>query len=506
MRAKTLMIQGTASTVGKSLLVAALCRIFAQDGYQVAPFKAQNMALNSYATRQGHEMGRAQVVQAQAAGLEPHVDMNPILLKPEADACCQVVVMGKPWATLGAGEYYQHKAKLWPIVVEALERLRSTYEIVVIEGAGSPAEINLREGDIVNMRVAKQAQAPVLLVGDIDRGGVFASLIGTLLLLEEDERELIKGFIINKFRGDVNLLLPGLRLLEERARVPVLGVVPYLHDLRIAQEDSVYLDAVPRRRRPGNALDIAVIHLPHTSNFDDFDPLAIEEGVAVRYVRAWDKLGEPDAIILPGTKTTIADLIFLRESGLAKAIVRLAQGGTPVVGICGGYQILGRAIADPNHVESKIDWVKGLGLLPIETIFEPVKATYQVRARVVAGHGPFACLQGQEVRGYEIHMGHSQGGEPILHIVQRGDKEVDVLDGAIDETGRIFGTYLHGLFDNANLRRAWLSSLKERDFLLDGLDMREVREAEYDRLADHVRANLDMECIYEILERGQLDR
>ena len=441
MTAKTLMIQGTASSAGKSLLVAALCRIFRQDGVRVAPFKAQNMALNSFVTREGHEMGRAQVVQAQAAGLEPHVDMNPILLKPEQDARSQVVVMGKPWATLAAGEYYRRKGELWSVVTAALDRLRERYDLVIIEGAGSPAEINLRESDIVNMAVARYAGAPVLLVGDIDRGGVFASLVGTMVLLEEDERRLIKGFVINKFRGDVTLLHDGLTMLEERTGVPVLGVVPFIRGLQIAEEDSVALEEPLRRfgnsfqaksvfahqessccqgysqpfgklRTPpsqGSEVDIAVIRLPRISNFDDFDALALEEGVQVRFVDGTDRLGHPQAVILPGTKSTIADLLWLRRVGLARAICALAENGIPVVGICGGYQMLDRTISDPNRVESAEGQVEGLGLLPVDTIFEAVKATYQARARIETDRGFFAEIEGQEIEGYEIHMGHSRG-------------------------------------------------------------------------------------------------
>ncbi len=496
------MIQGTASSAGKSLLVAALCRIFRQDGVRVAPFKAQNMALNSFVTREGHEMGRAQVVQAQAAGLEPHVDMNPILLKPEQDARSQVVVMGKPWAAIAAGEYYRRKGELWPVVTAALDRLRERYDLVVIEGAGSPAEINLRESDIVNMAVARYARAPVLLVGDIDRGGVFASLVGTMALLEEDERRLIKGFVINKFRGDVSLLRDGLAMLEQRTGVPVLGVVPFIRDLQIAEEDSVALDDVSRAEDRGQGIrdrvDIAVIRLPRISNFDDFDALALEAGVQVRFVDDPDRLGCPQAVILPGTKSTIADLLWLRRVGLARALCELAENGTPVVGICGGYQMLGRTISDPEGVESAEGQVEGLGLLPVDTVFEVVKATYQVRARIETDRGFFAEIEGQEIEGYEIHMGHSRGGEPAFRLLARGDRPVDASDGAVDQKGQVFGTYLHGLFDNPNLRRAWLRSLGW-DAAFSGLSMIEVREREYDRLARQVRESLDMERVYRIV-------
>jgi len=502
MTAKTLMIQGTASSAGKSLLVAALCRIFRQDGVRVAPFKAQNMALNSFVTREGHEMGRAQVVQAQAAGLEPHVDMNPILLKPEQDARSQVVVMGKPWTTLAAGEYYRRKGELWSVVTAALDRLRERHDLVVIEGAGNPAEINLRESDIVNMAVARYARAPVLLVGDIDRGGVFASLVGTMVLLEKGERQLIKGFVINKFRGDVALLQDGLTMLEERTGVPVLGVVPFIRDLQIAEEDSVALDRVSRTgdrgQRIRDKVDIAVVRLPRISNFDDFDALALEEGVQVRFVDGPDRLGHPQAVILPGTKSTITDLLWLRRVGLARAICELTENGIPVVGICGGYQMLGRTISDPNGVESAEGQVEGLGLLPVDTVFEAVKATYQARARIETGRGFFAEIEGQEVEGYEIHMGHSRGGEPAFRLLARGSQLVDAPDGAVDKRGRVFGTYLHGLFDNPNLRRAWLRSLGW-DAAFSGLSMAEVREREYDRLAQQVRESLDMERVYQIV-------
>jgi adenosylcobyric acid synthase len=424
MTAKTLMIQGTASSAGKSLLVAALCCIFHQDGVRVAPFKAQNMALNSFVTRGGHEMGRAQVVQAQAAGLEPCVDMNPILLKPEQDARSQVVVMGKPWATLAAGEYYRRKGELWAVVTAALDRLRERYDLVIMEGAGSAAEINLRESDIVNMAVARYANAPVLLVGDIDRGGVFASLVGTMVLLEEDERRLIKGFVINKFRGDAALLHDGLAMLEERTGVPVLGVVPFIRDLQIAEEDSVALEEPWRRLRikpsPGCEVDIAVVRLPRISNFDDFDALALEEGVQVRFIDGPDRLGRPQAIVLPGTKNTITDLLWLRRVGLARAICELAEKGIPVVGICGGYQMLGRTISAPNRVESAEGQVDGLGLLPVDTVFEAVKATYQARARIETDRGFFAKIEGQEIEGYEIHMGHSRGGKPAFRLLPTG--------------------------------------------------------------------------------------
>jgi len=396
MTARVLMVQGTGSSAGKSLLVAGLCRLFRREGYRVAPFKAQNMALNSAATLDGREIGRAQAVQAEAAGIDPTVEMNPILLKPEEDSRCQVVVLGTPRETLRARDYYRRKGELWEAVTSSLASLRERYDLVLIEGAGSPAEVNLRDNDIVNMRVALHAEAPVLLVGDIDRGGVFASLVGTLDLLQPRERALVKGLVINKFRGDVSLLEPGLRFVEERSGVHVLGVVPYLRDLLISDEDSVVLEGV----RPGSGLlDVAVLRLPRIANFDDFDLLEAEPAVGLRYVADPLKLGRPDLLIIPGSKSTVADLDFLRESGLARAVLALVGSGTPVLGICGGYQMLGNRILDPEGVESGQVETAGLGLLPATTTFAAGKRTTRVAARVLAGDGPFAMARGEEIGG-----------------------------------------------------------------------------------------------------------
>lgn len=489
------MIVGTHSNAGKSLVVTALCRIFAQDGWRVAPFKAQNMALNAYVTRDGHEIGRAQVSQAEAAGIPPHVDMNPILLKPEGNSTSQIVLNGRPYARLVAGNFYQRKAELWPHVTTALDRLRAKNDLVIIEGAGSPAEINLKAGDIVNMRVAQYANAPTLLVGDIDRGGVFAALVGTMILLEPDERALIRAFIINKFRGDISLLGDGLQMLKERAfNTSTLGVIPFLKDLRIADEDGVALDHAQTSVSEGAQLDIAVMRVPRTSNFDDFDALAAEAGVSVRWISRPDEWGTPDVVILPGTKTTLSDLAWLRERGLAEKVVNHAADGRPVVGICGGLQMLGRQISDPHGAEAAPgSQAEGLGLLPIETTFVPGKTTYQTIADVAAG--PFA---GERVRGYEIHAGHTTGGKPLLHLKQRGIETVTYHDGAISENGRVWGCYLHGIFDNAAFRRSWLRSLGWHAPDNAGHDVG-WRDAEYDRLADHVRTHLNMDALYDMI-------
>ncbi len=501
------MIQGTASAVGKSVLVTALCRIFKQDGFRVAPFKSQNMALNSFVTRSGEEMGRAQVVQAEAAGLEPNVDMNPILIKPEAESRAQVVVMGKPAMTLTAGEYGQHAGELLSVVKASLDRLCSAYDIVVIEGAGSPAEINIKQNEIVNMRIAKLAGAPVLLVGDIDKGGVFASLVGTLALLDDAERDSIKGFIINKFRGDLALLQPGLDYLERYTSKPVIGVIPYYQNILIPEEDSIFRGQA-KTRNAKEVITIAIIRLPRLSNSNDFEPLQQEAGVEVRYVSSIDELGHPDAIILPGTKSTVADLVFLRRSGLADGIIQRSKSGTPLIGICGGFQMLGKEIKDPDGVESREKSIAGLGLLDTTTIFQPRKTTRQVKAQVVGNEGLLEGLHGEEVTGYEIHMGQTTGKNisPLFSIAPKAEGETGHSDGAVAPGGLTFGSYLHGLFDNANFRNAFLSRLRQRKgFSSTPGQPIPSREQQYDRLADIVRHSLNMKLIYQIcgLKIGQ---
>ncbi len=488
-RARMLMIQGASSSAGKSLLVAALCRLYARRGRRVAPFKAQNMS-NNAAVCAGGEIGRAQAVQAYAAGIEPTVDMNPILLKPEADRRSQVVVRGQVWRTLSAGEYYRYKQELWGAVTASLDALRAEYDLVIAEGAGSPAELNLKGGDLVNMAVAQYAGAPVLLVGDVDRGGVFAQLLGTQALLTREERMRLKGFIVNKFRGDRDLFDDGVRILEERSGLPVVGVVPYLPNHGVAAEDAVTLEEAPASNGPSaETMDIAVIRLPRISNFDDFDPLALEPGVTVRYVDSPQALGRPQAVILPGTKSTIADLAWLHETGLSAAIAALGRRGYAVVGICGGYQMLGTVVRDPEHTESDRESIEGLGLLPVETVFAGRKATYRSRARVMGGGGAWDDLRGEMIEGYEIHMGRTVSPAPIVEIVEREGQAVSQPDGATSADGCIFGLYLHGLFDNDNFRRAWLHRVGVR---ASGANFREMQAQAFDRLADAVEAALDM--------------
>jgi adenosylcobyric acid synthase len=479
---KYLMIQGTASHVGKSTLVTALCKIFAARGVKVAPFKAQNMSLNSWVTKDGFEIGIAQAIQAKAAGVEPEVDMNPVLLKPKGDQVSQVVVLGKPYADRKAGEYHQDTAKLFEIVKNALNKLSKKFELIIIEGAGGTAEINLYDRDIVNMQVAKLVKAPVILVGDIERGGVFASLYGSFALLRRDERKLVKGFIINKFRGDLKILEPGLKQLESLTGVKVLGVIPY-SNIDIPSEDSVSLGDKKKRHSP---IEIAVIKLPRISNFTDFEPL--EKEASVRYVDLNEDLGNPDAIIIPGTKNTIADLQALRNSKIYEQILSFA-GKIPIIGICGGYQILGRVIIDEAIEGDKKAIVRGLGLLPAITKFERYeKQTKQVRKKI-SGWGPILNrIKGRYIQGYEIHMGITET-ETWRHIFGS--------DGCIDDSGLIFGTYLHGIFENDHFRLAFLQYLQERKGC-SSISVNRNKKDPYEALAHLVEQSVDIDQIFKI--------
>ncbi len=493
--AKAIMIQGTMSNAGKSLVAAGLCRVFRQDGYRVAPFKSQNMALNSFITKEGLEMGRAQVVQAEASGIEPSVLMNPILLKPVTNMGSQVIVNGEVIGNYHAQEYYKMKHTLRPAIQKAFDTLSEQNDIIVIEGAGSPAEINLKADDFVNMGMAKMAASPVLLVGDIDRGGVFAQLYGTIELLTEEEKNYVKATVINKFRGDVEILKPGLKQLEEITHRPVAGVLPYLK-VDIDDEDSLSERLV---RSKAAKIDIAVVRLPRLSNFTDFTVLEATDGVGVRYISSERELGKPDLIILPGTKNTISDLLWLRQNGLEAAIKHLNADGTPVIGICGGYQMLGRRITDVSGVEGGGS-VAGMGLLPTETEFAEEKHRTRVGGRVSA-EGFWKELSGIELEGYEIHMGET--------VLKDGAKPLASLDNGHSDgcaSGNVLGSYLHGFFDSAQCRKAVLSVLCAGKGIdpaeLAVFDYKAYKEKQYDILADGVRNNMDMDLIYRILEAG----
>ena len=488
--ARALMMLGTHSNAGKSLLATAFCRIFARRGVRVAPFKAQNMSNNAGVTPEGGEMGRAQIVQAEAAGIFAHTDMNPVLLKPEGNRRSQVVLNGKIDGRIEAGNWMTTKERLWGEVTTAYDRLARRYDVVVLEGAGSPAEINLKAGDIVNLRMARYAGAPCLLVGDIDRGGVFAALAGTMLLLEPEERLQIGGFLINRFRGDPALLGDGLEMLRERAfGVPTLGVIPFVPDLRIADEDAVPLERDHSRVAPlaEGQIDVAVIHLPRIANFDEFDALEVEPGVRLRFVKRGEELGRPAAVILPGTKATLADLAWLRERGLDRAVVAAYGRGTQVVGICGGYQIAGDWLDDPLGMEGAPGGrAAGLGLLPVTTTFSAQKETHQASMRL---------HDGETVRGYEIHTGDSQvreGTAPLGEIIERGGQTVRIPDGAVAADGRVWGSYLHGLFENDGFRHRWLRGL---GWSGEVVATTALRYREYDRLADAVEEAVDWNAV-----------
>ncbi|MEG0798303.1 MAG: cobyric acid synthase [Acidaminococcaceae bacterium] len=504
--AKAIMVQGTMSNAGKSLVTAGLCRVFNQDGYKVAPFKSQNMALNSFITKEGAEMGRAQVVQAEAANIEPSVLMNPILLKPTSDQGSQVIVNGEAIGTMTAAEYFAFKTQLIPDIMQAYTQLAAENDVIVIEGAGSPAEINLKSQDIVNMGMAKMAQAPVLLVADIDRGGVFAAIYGTLMLLEADERQMVKGIIINKFRGDINILRPGLDMIEAKTGVPVVGVLPMLN-IDIEDEDSL-----SERLNTGTetkAIDIAVARLPRMSNYTDFNVFELIPGVSVRYVQSVRELQNPDLIIIPGTKNTIGDLKWLRQCGLEAEILKKAHGGTAIFGVCGGYQILGKNLSDPYGVEEGGD-VAGMGLLPTETIFAEKKRTIQVAGKFGQVQGIFACLTGQPFFGYEIHSGVTNCAaiDALAEMQPSREQGPITCEGAQSVQGKlnVYGTYVHGVFDGDGIAQSLVEALLAKKGLkmtdLAPISFAEYKKQQYDLLAEQVRTYLDMEKIKSILEAG----
>jgi adenosylcobyric acid synthase len=491
------MIQGTASSVGKSILTAALCRIFKQDGFKVCPFKSQNMSLNSYITLDGREMGRAQVLQAYAAGLEPEVYMNPILLKPTTDKQCQVIVNGKVYCNSSASEYHNMKLEFAGMLKAQFEELESKFDVIVMEGAGSPAEINLRDRDIVNMGLAEMVDAPVLLVGDIDKGGVFASLAGTMLLLKDDEKTRVKGMIINKFRGDIDILKPGISMIEDIVKVTCLGVVPYFK-LQLEDEDG----AVDFNKKATAPIDVAIIKLPHISNFTDFDALKAEEDVSVRFIENIKDFGSPDLLIIPGSKNTIEDLLFLRNSGLEDRIKSFAREGM-VIGICGGYQMLGKMIKDPYLVETDKGEIEGIDILDIDTVFEKEKTMTRVEAQSIS------LSDKVDVYGYEIHMGIStlkDDCNPLFNINLRNGEKLCSSDGAINSSGNIMGTYIHGVFDGEGFREYILNRLRTSKGISckKAMHYESLREKNLDSLAAIVRSSLDMNKIYEIagLRRG----
>lgn len=493
--AKVIMVQGTMSNAGKSIVTAGLCRIFKQDGYRVAPFKSQNMALNSYITKDGMEMGRAQVMQAEACGIEPSVEMNPILLKPTNDVGSQIIVNGEVLGNMSAVDYFKYKKQLVPDIMKAFQTLDEAYDIIVIEGAGSPAEINLKADDIVNMGMAKMAKAPVLLVGDIDRGGVFASLYGTVALVEEEERNIIKGLVINKFRGDVEILRPGLAMLEDLVQKPVLGVIPCL-DFDIDDEDS--LSSRLDQKEAVKVIDIAVMRLPRISNFTDFNSLERNQFVSVRYVQSTREMGNPDLIILPGTKNTMSDLLWMRQNGMEAKIAKMVAGGTPIIGICGGYQMLGQQLQDPENLEHG-GTLRGMGFLETETRFETEKVRTRVEGTVGNLEGFYEKLSGATFAGYEIHMGQTAVFTNGCSVLSNGNH-----DGAVD--GNVLGSYVHGIFDEGDFYSKLVGILLEKKGITEaqavGLSFEEYKNQQYDKLADGMRASLDMEKIYEILEAG----
>lgn len=499
--AKVIMVQGTMSGVGKSLVVAGLCRVFKEDGYSVAPFKSQNMALNSYITDEGLEMGRAQVMQAEAAGIKPDVSMNPILLKPTSDVGSLVIVNGKSIGNMRAKEYFEYKKNLIPVIMEAYYKLSDKYDIIVIEGAGSPAEINLKDNDIVNMGMAALANAPVLLVGDIDRGGVFAQLLGTMMLLENDERDRVKGLIINKFRGDASILEPGITMLEKKALVDVVGVLPYTN-LIIDDEDS-QTDRFDKQNKA--LINIAVVHLPRISNISDFLCFEQIEGVSVNYIKSVAGLKDMDMVIIPGSKNTIGDLKWLRESGLETAIKKYSIN-KPVFGICGGYQMLGERIEDPHKLEEGGN-IRGIGLLSGVTILKEDKVTSRVSGYFEKIEGFFDFLSAKEIDGYEIHMGETSvknANAPLASLYSLGDNKEASFDGEF--SGNVCGTYVHGIFDKGDIAYTIVKKLADLKGVKldasDSINYHMFKEHQYDKLAEMIRSNMNMDKIYEILGIG----
>jgi adenosylcobyric acid synthase len=499
MSAKTLMIQGTGSGVGKSIITAALCRAFFREGRKVAPFKAQNMSLNSYVTVEGGEIGRAQVYQAEACGIAPHVTMNPILLKPNADNNSQVIVMGKVMGQRNAKDYYANRPNYVKEVKQAFDTLKNKYELIIMEGAGSPAEINLRQHDMVNMAMAEMADAPVLIVGDIDRGGVFAWMKGTLDLLTEAEQQRVRGFIINQFRGDIDLLKPGITQFEEMTGKPVLGTIPFDAGLYVDEEDAIPHHSSPLVSSEQGVVDVAIVQLPHIANFTDFSPLVSDPGVAVRYVRSPVQAGCPDLLILPGTKNTIGDMQFIKKMGWDQYLNSFHEEGGLILGVCGGFQMLGTRLSDPNHIESSIREIEGLGFIQATTIMEHEKVT-QRRIRSTLSSSIFE--QGLEVDGYEIHSGRTQYQKEYPLLFQSSNGDCSHSLGLCNEKGTVIGTYLHGFLDNDPIREGFLKYVRKRKGLPPpetNFNYQEFRSRQLDRLADLVTQSIDMNEVKRII-------
>jgi adenosylcobyric acid synthase len=500
MKAKTLMIQGTGSGVGKSLLTAAFCRYFYQAGFKVAPFKSQNMALNSFVTERCEEMGRAQAYQAEACGLKPEVVMNPILLKPSGDNNSQVILMGKPSGSRNAQNYYAEYQKHQKIVLSALEEIRSRYELIIIEGAGSPAEINLKKTDLVNMFIAEKAEAPVLLVGDIDRGGVFAWMKGTYDLLNKHEQNRIIGFIINKFRGDIELLKPGIEQFEEMVGKPVLGVVPYAKDLVIDEEDSIPQSSYSAELKTQGILNIVVIQLPRISNFTDLSPLAYDPSITIRYVHHPSQIGNPDLIILPGSKNTIGDMNILNKQSLTQEILKCHQAGSMILGICGGFQMLGKSISDPDNLESSEKEVQGLGLFNFRTKLVAEKLTRQVQLKTAQSR---IFPEGIKCEGYEIHMGRTIYEANYLALFSSTNEDNLMNFGIINEEGTVIGTYLHGFLDQDIFRKNILSYIRAAKGINEpetNFEYTQFRTRELNKLTDLIKNSIDMETIKNVLQ------
>lgn len=484
---KSIVILGTMSSAGKSLIVTGLCRIFARRGIKVAPFKAQNMSNNAAVCKDGGEIGRAQYLQAIACNIEPTVDMNPILLKPEGNSKSQIVLRGKVWDSLSAKNYYERKKQLWNVVIESLKSLKGEYELVIVEGAGSPVELNLKQNDIVNMAIAKYLNAPTYIVGDIDRGGIFAQLLGTYWLLEEEEKKLVKGFIVNKFRGDINLFKDGIGIIQEKSGVPVVGIVPYINDLILPEEDAATIEGFAQSI--GKKIDICVISYPHISNFDDFDALKMHKEVNLRFVRKIEEFGTPDLVILPGSKNTISDLIWIKKTGFEDILKRYVQEGGRLIGICGGYQMLGKKIHDPQKMESDTSEIDGLSFLNTVTVLKTNKTTRQITAKMVKEIGFFTE---ETLEGYEIHLGQTEFLDNNYGIFEITAGNQLITDGAFNDGFKVWGTYIHGIFNNDGFRNSFLKSL---GIEVEELSYKELLNKSIDLLADVMEENVDIQKI-----------